>query len=112
MYKDYLSEMLKKQDELQSDMISRFPFYFKSEEDFLLKNARWIQDEIYEFIEELKGFDKPWKGKDIEKDKLKEELIDAFHFMLNLFNCLQMTSEDIYKEYIKKNAFNKIRFND
>lgn len=55
-----------------------------------------------------------WKdhkdGFEIDKNKIKEEIIDAFHFVINLALIWGMNSEEFYNEFMKKNNKNFERF--
>ncbi|MFQ6055832.1 MAG: dUTPase [Methanosarcinales archaeon] len=107
---DYLKKMIEKQTDLQNKMLAKYAYAFHSNEDYILQNARWTQDELSELIRALGPFNKPWKHGDIDIDKVKEEAIDVLHFLLNIFIALDMDAEDIYNTYIQKNEKNYKRF--
>jgi NTP pyrophosphatase (non-canonical NTP hydrolase) len=108
--------MLKQLLEQQKVLLSKFNVDYghpHTQEDIL--------DQIHHCIEELievrrelpkrknwgtKRYDTPnW-------DLVKEEAIDAFHFMLNIFILLDMDTEDIYYQYTKKDAENYRRIGE
>jgi dimeric dUTPase (all-alpha-NTP-PPase superfamily) len=92
--------MLDKQQELQ-DRIGSDP---KTIENFRI-NMLAIIVELSESLQETAW--KPWKKQqETDYKKLKEELVDALHFMLNLFIFAGMNAEDIFNEYMKKNKVN------
>ena len=41
--------------------------------------------------------------------KLAEEVIDAFHFILNIWLALGYNAEDFYAMYMAKNNINRLR---
>lgn len=89
----------------------------KSEQDasYVKEQASFLIEETVEMTRELK-YSKPWKQydwdniKDAEQtQKVKEEAIDALHFMLNIFNALGMSEQDILNAYLEKNKLNHER---
>lgn len=117
---NYLQLMLDKQRELQRTLginLNRGNIQIKSEQDssYIKEQASFLIEETVEMTRELK-YSKPWKeyNWDNEKDaaqteKVKEEAIDALHFMLNIFNALGMTETDILNAYLAKNKLNHER---
>lgn len=76
----------------------------------VLKAHAWqITEELGEAMNELKN--RPWKTKTRETDyeNYKEELIDAFHFFIELFILSGMTPEDVFNGYMGKAEVNKQR---
>jgi len=65
--------------------------------------------EIHEVLSEVK-----WKDTgahfDTDRLKIKEEIIDVFHFVINLALIWGMDAEELYKEFVKKNNKNYERF--
>lgn len=68
-----------------------------------------IVSELVEASETLKN--KPWKQSQMitDKDHLKEELSDAFHFFIELCIKLDIGAEELYNLYFKKNEVNQWR---
>lgn len=68
-----------------------------------------ITAEIYEADNCLRN--KAWKTTHVATDEahFREELIDGFHFYVQLFLELGMTAEDVYRLYCKKNQVNQFR---
>lgn len=65
-------------------------------------------DEIMEVIRETPW--KPWKKhQPFNQDKIKSELIDAWHFIINLSIAVELSSNEIIKEYTKKHKINYMR---
>lgn len=68
-------------------------------------------DELMEALRETPW--KPWKkDKTYHQDKFKEELIDAWHFLINLSLASGMTSDDVYNKFMEKNKENIRRQNN
>ena len=65
--------------------------------------------EIHEVLSEVK-----WKETgehfDTDRAKIREEIIDVFHFVVNLALIWGMDADDMYKEFVKKNEKNFERF--
>ena len=102
--------------------------------DWLRNQKDYIDDEFRELLTSLGGMShgekaasscwKPWKAQHAEfrnrkiadlshEDQLeiKFEMIDILHFVLNMFQGLGMTSEEIFKLYFLKNKENFARQN-
>ncbi|AFU63976.1 nucleoside triphosphate pyrophosphohydrolase [Salmonella phage STML-198] len=102
--------------------------------DWLRNQKDYIDDEFRELLTSLGGMSngekaassvwKPWKAQHAEfrnrlisemssKDQLeiKFEMIDILHFVLNMFQGLGMSAEEIFKLYYLKNAENFERQN-
>ena len=80
----------------------------------LEERMKWIRKylqalivEIAEVFEEA-GY-KWWKSKNINEEALKEELIDALHFLLSAMLLAGMNAEEVFKVYVKKNEKNFTR---
>jgi hypothetical protein len=68
-------------------------------------NVLACTDELHEALGET-GW-KPWATSNhLNVDAFKAELVDAWHFFMNLMLHAGMTSDDLYQGYIKKNAKN------
>ena len=69
-----------------------------------------LHGEIDEFVQAIKLL--PWKSgqDDIDENNVKEELIDVYHFFMNLCALWGIRSqEELTAIYLKKNAINKAR---
>lgn len=76
----------------------------------ILKDFKWrIVEELGEAANCLKN--KPWKQTHIltDRDHYLEELIDAFHFFIELFIVLDLSPQDVWALYFKKQEVNKFR---
>ena len=118
--KNNLQFMLETQKSFQEKMGYNFEsMTIKEKSEYIKEMSLWVQNEINEMIHEL-PFAKHWSKKyDSWNDEKiqsqmqlsKEETIDAFLFMLNIFLCLGMTEEDILNEFCNKNKINIERQN-
>jgi len=53
---------------------------------------------------------KPWKQKQLyNEDEFKKELIDCWHFLINLSLAAHLTADDVIELYKEKNAINILR---
>lgn len=68
-----------------------------------------LQDEIHEFIRELNW--KPWKQtkKEVNIELVQKELIDAWHFLIELSLMWGLNSENVHDLYLQKNQENHQR---
>lgn len=114
---DKLQEMLMLQNALQQRLGYNFAGMSYEERVELIKEfSIHANQEMNEMLYELPFF-KPWKdysGMTLEEieaafDKARKEFIDFWHFILNIALLLNMFSDDIYKEYVAKNAENHRR---
>jgi len=65
-------------------------------------------DEIMEALRETPW--KPWKKQQLfNKEKYKEELIDCWHFLINLSLASGMNAEEVKERFMKKNKENNER---
>lgn len=75
-----------------------------------LKDFAWrITEEIGEAMNTLKN--KPWKQTQMETDVTHylEEIVDAFHFFIELCILSGFTAESLTAIYLKKSLVNKFR---
>jgi dimeric dUTPase (all-alpha-NTP-PPase superfamily) len=74
----------------------------------LRENVLALEDELHEALHET-GW-KPWaKTNHLNQDAFHGELVDAFHFFMNLMLHSGMTMTDLYERYLKKNVVNHQR---
>jgi dimeric dUTPase (all-alpha-NTP-PPase superfamily) len=71
-----------------------------------------LEDELHEALAETTW--KPWvKGEpEINRDKYVGELIDALHFLCNLFLVVGADAHEIHERYFRKNKINHQRQED
>ncbi|MDR1437893.1 MAG: dUTPase [Puniceicoccales bacterium] len=77
---------------------------------WILNYARAMQQEIAELVDSV-----PWKWwakyQEFDLQNARVEVVDIFHFLLAMAQTLQMSADDLYQAYLKKNAVNHNRQN-
>lgn len=112
---DRLAVMLKKQDELQRryNVHGMSPNEFPDDMsvDYIRTMVLATTDELHEALREVPW--KPWsKTTEItyaDNERFKEELVDAWHFFMNLMLVSGMTAEELFTAYLRKNGINHDR---
>ena len=112
---DKLQEMFSKQKVLQIKL-GMYPFEnFKAKQEFINLNTLAAIDELMEAIREtswknpayIKG---GWKKtQSFNNEKFKEEIIDIWHFLINLTIAARMDEKELVKRFINKNLENSNR---
>jgi len=66
--------------------------------------------EACELLENVRGW-KPHQSNPppVDKENIKEEIADMFHFLVNICEEWGLNAEDVYEEYFKKNNENRRR---
>lgn len=76
--------------------------------EFIRWNVLALEDELHEALAET-GW-KPWAtSRHINTDKFHGELVDAFHFFMNLCLVSGLTAEQLLDRYAEKRAINAKR---
>lgn len=114
-----LEKMLEKQLELQIEHMGGDPRDLRGAEraDFIRVHVLSCEDELHEAMAETKW--KPWikpeKQGYIEQDPFNKEMIDAWHFFMNLLlvgnpdkSCAEI-AQNFVRGYFEKNAVNAQR---
>jgi hypothetical protein len=86
---------------------------------YIKEHGYFLMEEVVEMFREMK-FHKSWKDysnwdevhEKSQEQLMKEEAIDAFHFMLNIFLALGMNSKEVIEMYHEKNELNYQRQED
>lgn len=113
---DYLERMLKMQAELQERYHGKEPIDLEGDErkDFVRTMVLACTDELHEALREVPW--KPWSGNklwdEIGTENFKLELVDAWHFFMNLMLVSGMTAEELFNAYLTKNRVNHDRIDD
>ena len=113
---DMLSQIVKKQMEFQVILKSKLPvftedIYKKENIDNLVFQLLGMFDEVSEALACIPW--KPWKiNQRLDINSFREELMDIFHFLINCCIYVGMSSEDIFKEFMRKNKINVQRQKD
>ena len=106
---DRLKELYDLQHDLQATHF-KDPATFTRDEaiEFIRWNVLALHDELSEALQEV-GW-KPWADSNhIHREEYIGELVDALHFLFNLFLAVGATPADIYYGYKKKNEKNRKR---
>ena len=103
-----LKEMFDKQRALQ-ERLGEFPLNSTAKlQDFINTQSLALIDEVMEALRETPW--KPWKKNQyMKQEEFKEELVDAWHFLINLTLASGMTHEELYARYCGKNKINHNR---
>lgn len=102
-----LWEMFEAQKQLQIKAYGKDPTKLEPEEaiQFIKDMNLALQDELHEFLGEV-GW-KPWAtSRHIHTDLAKAELVDAWHFFMNLMLVIGMTPDDLHIMYMQKRGRN------
>lgn len=109
-----LQIMFKKQRGLQ-ERLGFFPEKMTPQErtSYMKEHIWYMVTELDEAFREM-PYGKPWKKYDnfdmeLHAENLKEELVDVFHFFMNVMMAAGMEAEDLFEIYCKKNAINHDR---
>ena len=115
-----LYNMFKLQKELQEKLgnIKRINSCKENKQQFINQMILAIQEEAVEIIRET-AYKNPdyvmlgWKkGQKWNEENFKDELIDMWHFVMNLCIAVDMDSDEFYERYITKNKINIRRENE
>lgn len=75
---------------------------------WILNYSRALQQEVSELIDSV-----PWKWwakyQKFDKQNAKVEVVDIMHFLVSIAQILDMSADDIFDAYCKKNAINHER---
>ena len=76
--------------------------------DWIRWNMLALEDELHEALAEV-GW-KPWaKSKHINRDAFISELVDAFHFLMNLMLIVDCDADEFLAKYFEKRGINAAR---
>lgn len=107
---DRLSEIFTRQAQLQ-ELINGYKLNSQSNETRIAnikENVLACTDELHEALNEV-GW-KAWaESRHINEENLKHEIIDAFHFLLNLALHAGMDSHQFFAMFVEKNQKNYAR---
>lgn len=113
---DRLEHMLKLQTELQIRYTGDHPALLQgdAQKDYIRTMVLACTDELHEALREIPW--KPWSGRQFygyeEQDKFMDEMVDVFHFYMNLMLVVGMPAEELYRRYLRKNGINHDRENN
>lgn len=108
---------LERQRELQVGSYGEDPAELEGQPlaDFVIWNVVAATDELHEALHEVKGW-KPWSTRQPssllsaeEREDFVEELVDALHFLGNLFLAAGVDDDELWAKYHGKAAVNAER---
>jgi dimeric dUTPase (all-alpha-NTP-PPase superfamily) len=103
---DKLDKLFELQRRFQADLGNDI-----SSQEYREKMIMACADELFEMLRCTPW--KPWKKQQSFNDaEFRKELIDAWHFMINLSLSAGMDAGDIYSSFMKKHAINRERQKD
>lgn len=107
-YIDRLGEMFELQGDLQKRAYGAYPSDIQDDEELIvfIKDMHIaITDELHEMLGEI-GW-KPWAtSRHINYEAAQSELVDAFHFFMNLCMAFKMTPDMLFEKYKAKRLKN------
>jgi hypothetical protein len=107
---DKLEAAFKLQHEMQIQSFGTDPAALEGEDkiQFFKDMKLALQDELHEALQEM-GW-KPWAtSKHFHTEAVQGELVDAFHFFMNLCIVSGLTPEKLYEQYLAKRTKNQKR---
>ena len=109
MIKDRLEKIWELQEALNHRLgIQTGHLSEKEKQQWILNYCRALTQEIAELTDSV-----PWKWwakyQKFDEQNARVEVIDLFHFLISIAQVLNMTPEDLYRAYLKKNAVNNQR---
>lgn len=106
---DKLDEIFEQQKALNSRIgVKTEDMSVDDKAQWVLNYTRAMQQEIAELIDSV-----PWKWwakyQEFDEQNAKVEVVDLFHFLISIAQVLDMSPEDVYQAYVKKNKVNHNR---
>lgn len=108
-----LQEMIDLQAKLQSETYGKDISKLNTREkiEAYCINMVALQDELHEALNEMSW--KPWaKAEYFNDDRVQQELVDAWHFFMNLMIISGMDAEKLHLRYLAKRKVNIKRQED
>lgn len=109
-----IEDLLNAQYDLQIDSFGLDPINLRGAHraEFVRWNVLALTDELHEAMQEIKW--KPWltdgsAGEWVNRDAFVGELVDALHFLTNLFLLADATGDEISERYLAKRQVNANR---
>lgn len=105
---DKLKIMLEMQKELQQRINKEKFGEIVGNQEYISQMTLAITDEIYEALRETKW--KYWsKTQTYNKENFQKELIDSWHFFMNLLIAADIDADKLFDMYCEKNKINHER---
>lgn len=105
---DRLEEIFALQKQFNDDIIRTRKLDQVNDDQWMQRYMMAMFVEMAELMDETNY--KWWKNpKEVDKDALKEELVDILHFFVSLCIRSGMNAQDLYARYLEKNKENILR---
>jgi len=109
---DRLEEMLRMQEALQIKYSGVAPSDLggTARMDFIRTMVLATEDELHEALRETAW--KPWSNhviRGINRESYLAEMVDAWHFFMNLLLVANISADEFFNEYLRKNGINHDR---
>lgn len=102
---DKLDEIFAMQQALNEDIIARRGLTGISDEEWIQKQTLAMLSEMAELLDEVNF--KWWKNpKPVNRDAVREELVDILHFFVSMCLRAGMDAQELYARYLGKNEEN------
>jgi dimeric dUTPase (all-alpha-NTP-PPase superfamily) len=106
MPSDKLDELFKMQQALNMRIgVNTSAMSEQERIDWVLNYSRAMSQEIAELVDSV-----PWKWwakyQSFNKQNVRVEIVDLFHFLISLAQVAEMSAEDVFQAYVKKNEVN------
>lgn len=113
---DMTLAMMYKNQQMLQDRLHTMDFETEKDRTLFIKHhAQYLDQELHEMMRELQFF-KDWKQYDWDDDVVqqkwqaaREEFVDVVHFFINIALALDLSPEELTKEYLAKNHINHVR---
>lgn len=105
-----LQDALNAQHQLQIRSFGQDPKQLTDEQklEWIRWNVLALEDELHEALAET-GW-KPWaKSKHVSREAFVSELVDAFHFLMNLMLVVDCDADEFLDKYFEKRGLNEKR---
>lgn len=112
-FKDRLIEMIHLQAKLQTRYLDgKYPWELRGEEraSYIRTHMLALEDELHEALREV-GW-KPWSktpSGEMDRDDFLDEMVDAWHFFMNLLIVANCNADEFFSRYLRKNGINHDR---
>ena len=106
---DKLEEIFRMQEALNQRIgVEMDGFSDEEKGQWILNYTRAMQQELAELVDSV-----PWKWwakyQGFDEQNARVEVVDLFHFLISLAQTLDMSADDVYQAYVKKNKVNHER---
>lgn len=102
---DKLDIIFAMQEKFDTDVMKNRHLENIAPEEWIQKQTLAVLSELAELLAEVNF--KWWKNpKPVNRDNVREELVDILHFFVGMCNRMGMDSEELFTRYVKKNEEN------